>query len=65
MQIYTYILFHFGLSQDIEYRSLYYVVGPFYTQQFAFVNPKLQIHPSPLVTSSLFFMSVSLFPFCR
>ena len=34
-QLYTYrhsffyILFHYGLSQDIEYSSLYYTIGPY------------------------------------
>ena len=55
-----YILFHYGLSQDIQYSSLCYTVGPcclsilyiivcyhicYYSLLSA--NPKLQIHHSP------------------
>ena len=45
------------------------VVHLFYIQQCVYVNPKFPIYPSPpfspLVTISLFSMSVSLFLFCR
>ena len=44
------IIFHYSLLlQDIEYRSLYYTVGPcylFYMQQFVSANRKLLIYPS-------------------
>ena len=50
--IYIYILFHYGLSQDIVYSSLCYTVGPccLSIYQFAFANPKLPIHPSSIPT---------------
>ena len=34
IQSYTYILFHYGLLQDIEYSSLSYTAGPCYTEHF-------------------------------
>ena len=45
-----YILFHCGLSQDIEYSSRCYtldlMVYPFYIQSFASTNPKFPVHPT-------------------
>ena len=48
--ILSHILFHYGLSQDIEYSSLGYTVGPcgpIFTSLHLLANPKLQILPSP------------------
>ena len=65
------ILLHYGLSQDTEYNSLCQPVGlsciSLLLILFVSANPKLPIHPptSPLATTSLFSMSVSLFLFCR
>ena len=104
IQLYIYILFHmlfhYGLSQDIEYRSLCYTVGPcclsilciilgWPKSSFGFFcnilrenpnerfgqlsslylqsqipNPSLPHSPSPLATTSLFSISLSLFLFC-
>ena len=36
MYIVFHILFHYGLSQDIEYSSLCYTVGPFLKNLFYF-----------------------------
>ena len=55
------ILFHYGLSQDVDYNSLYSTVEPswlpFHIKQFASANPKLPVQPppcvSPLATTSL------------
>ena len=45
------ILFDCGLSQDIEYTSLCYAVGPCHLSIVNVVvsstNPQLQVHPSP------------------
>ena len=69
----THILFHihfpYGLSQDIEYSSLCYIVRPCYLSilynQFASANLKLPIQPSPtpslFATSSLLSVSLILF----
>ena len=78
MYVYIYILFlvlfHYRLLQDIEYSSLCYTVGPcclsiLYIYYCVYFNPKFLIYPflplSPLVTISLFSMSVSLFLFCK
>ena len=51
MYTFFYILFHYGLSWEIEY-SLYYTIGPccltiVNVEQFACTNPKLPVHPSP------------------
>ena len=65
------ILFHYRLLQDTEYISQCYTVNPcclFYIQWYVSVNPKLltcSVPRSPLVTISLFSMSVSLFLFCK
>ena len=68
------ILFHYGLSQDIESSSLCYTVGPCclsilyilvcicYSQT---PNLSLFYPSSPLATTSLISVSVSLFLFCR
>ena len=73
---YTYIyifhiLFHYGLSQDIEYSSLCYRVGPCcWSILYILVSWQLLIPnshsfppspPSHSVTTSLFSMAVSLF----
>ena len=63
-------LFPLRLSQNIEHHSLCYAVDCclFYIVLCVYVNPKLLIYPSPLfplVTVSLFSMSVGLFLFCR
>ena len=61
-----YILFHYGLSQDVEYSSLYYTVGPAVIQSIFnslhVLTPNSQSipDPTPLATTSLFSMSVSL-----
>ena len=55
--ILTYILFHYGLSQDIEYS----LIHPIYNS-LHLLTPNSQ---SPLATTSLFSMSVSLFPLHR
>ena len=61
------ILFHYSLSQDADYISLCYIVGPcclsslyviVYVYQSQTPSLSLSLH---LVTTSLFFMSVSLF----
>ena len=62
------ILFHYGLSQDIEYSSLCYTVGPCCLSILYIANPKLPIHPPPTLphfraATSMFFMSVNLFLF--
>ena len=67
MYIYVlfYILFHYGLSQDTEYSSLCYTVGPcglsilyvivcIYQPQTP--SPSLPHPASPLATTSLFSM---------
>ena len=67
-----YILYHYSLSQDIEYSSQFYTVGPcclsilnvivcIYQPQT--VSPSLPFLPAPLATTSLISMSVSAF--CR
>ena len=43
------VLFHSGLSQDVEYSSLWSTVGlvyPSYIEQFASANPKRPVLPS-------------------
>ena len=69
-----YTLFHYGLSQDIEYGSLCYTVGPSYLPRLNVViciyqpqTPRLSLSlpASPLATSSLLSTSVSLILFCR
>ena len=43
------VLFHYDSLQDTEYSSpCYFVVHPFYIKEFAYTNPKLPIHFSPL-----------------
>ena len=68
------ILFHYRLLQDIEYSSLCYTVGPFYLSTLYIVvcicqsqTPNLSLPDplSPLVTISLFSVSVNLFLFCK
>ena len=53
-----YILFHYGLSQNTEYRSLSYRAGPCYLPilytQFAYVNPKPPLHSFPIPTPLLY-----------
>ena len=49
--IFFHILFHYGLSQDIEYSSLFYTVGScslsiLYIKLFVAANPKLPICPT-------------------
>ena len=64
MHILFIFLFHYGLSQDTEYSSPCYIVGPSYLS----IYPKLLIYPSfpsSLVAISLFSMSLSLFLFCN
>ena len=69
MYIPFHILFHYGLSQNIEYRPLCCTVAPCLSILYTTVctaNPKLLIHPSPrppppLATRSLLLMSVTLF----
>ena len=66
--IYVYsffILFHYSLLQDIEYSPLCYIVNPcsfLYSGVYLLTPYSQYIPPSfPLVTISLFFMSVFLF----
>ena len=62
-------IFHYSLSQNIEYRPLCYTVALCLSILYTIVctaNPKLLIHPSPrppapLATTSLLPMSVTLF----
>ena len=65
------VVFHYGLSQDIDYCSLCYTAGPcslciIYNN---LLTPNSQSFPFsislPLATSGLFSVSVSLFLFCR
>ena len=72
IRVYIYILFHFGLSQDIKYSSLCYRVGPcclsiLYIKSSASAKLKLPVFPPPTPTATIciFPMSVSLFLFCR
>ena len=68
------ILFHYDLSQDIEYSSLCYTVRallfipPKYNSLHLLI-PNSQSFPlpphSPLATTSLITMSASLFLFCK
>ena len=68
-----YIVFHHVLYQETGCISLCCTVDLiaylFQMQQFASINPKLPVHPTPsllpLTTTSLFSMSMSLFLFCR
>ena len=60
------ILLCCGWSQSTEHSSPYYTVGSYCLSilnmyQFASASPRLLMHPSPLATTSLFSMSVSLF----
>ena len=79
-QFYTYIhsffniLFHYGLSQEIGYSSLYYTVGRcclsiltviVWVYQPQIPSPSLSLPPAPLATTSMISMSVSLFLFHR
>jgi len=65
--------FHYGSSQDIEYRSLCYTVGPCLSIlliigcicEYQTPNLSLPHCSSPLATTSLFSTSLSLFLFCR
>ena len=67
------ILFHYGLSQNIEYSSLCCAVGPclsvLYYKSLHLIIPGSHASPhptpSPLVTSNLFSLSVILFLFHR
>ena len=72
--IFFHVLFHYGLSQDIEYSSLCYTEGPYclsisvYTSLHPLILNSLYYHlppPSPLATTSLFSMSLILFLFHR
>ena len=75
--IYIYSFSDYFLLQiikNIEYSSLCYTVGPCWLFilyiECVYVNPNFLIYPSPhplspLVTVSLFSMSVSLFLFCK
>ena len=75
--IYTYIpfqfLFYYRLLQDIEYSSLCYTVGSCCLPSLYIIvcicssqTPNLSLPClSPLVTVSLFSMSVNLFLFCK
>ena len=77
LHIYTFflnILFHYGLSQETGYSSLCYTVGPchssilnviVYIYQPQTPTPSLSLPASPLATTSLISMSVSLFLFSR
>ena len=74
IHILFHIVFHYGLSQDIEYTSLSYTVGPSCLSSLCIIacicwpqtpNPSLPHLSSPLATTSLFSMPVSLFLFCR
>ena len=58
------ILFHYGLSQDIEYSFLNCAVGPC-CLSILYVIVYLPHPASPLVTINLFSMSVSLCLFCK
>ena len=71
LYILFYILFQYGLSQDVEYSSLCYTVEPhclfilyiivcIYQPQA--LSPSVSLPPLPLATTNLFSMSVSLFP---
>ena len=69
-----YILYHYGLSWDIEYNSLCYTIGPCLSILYIIIvcfcwsqTPSLFLShpPFPLATTSLFSMSVSRFPFHR
>ena len=69
---FLHILFHCGLSQDIEYSSrccmLRPVVHPLCMYSFVPAHPELPVHPfptSPLTNTGLLSMSVSPFLFCR
>ena len=48
--IHIYILFHYGFSQDIEYGSLWYIVGTCCLYIVCIIvasaNPRLPVHPS-------------------
>ena len=74
-QVYLHILyhmfFHYGLSQNIECSSLCYMVGPCLSILCTGLhllaqasNPFLPQPLSPLATTSLFCVSMSLFLFC-
>ena len=72
IRVYIYILFHFGLSQNIKYSSLWYRVGPcclsiLYIKSSASAKLKLPVFfpPTPIASTCIFSMSVSLFLFCR
>ena len=66
------MIFHYGLPEDIECSSLCYMVGPcclLLLYKIACIvsqtlNPSLSHLLFPLATTSLFSISVSLFPFC-
>ena len=71
---YFYVLSQYGLLQDIEYSSLYSIVGLGCLSILCVLahicqspNPNLSLpNPiSPLVTKSVFSMSVCLFLFCK
>ena len=73
IQLYIYIrillniLFHHALSQDIEFSSRCYTVGPCLALPYVIVciyQPKLLIHPSPLL-SLLLGNQGSLFCVCE
>ena len=50
--LFTYILFSYTISQNIESSSLCYTVGPFWLSilyiAVSVINPKLLIYPAPL-----------------
>ena len=68
--ILSHILFHCGFSQDMEYSSLCYTVGP-YCLSILYIavcicssqtpSPSSPAPPSPLVNPSLFSLSVNQF----
>ena len=70
------ILFHYGLSRDTEYSSVCFTVEscclsiPYKYYSLFLLIPNLHSFPcspllSPLATTNLFSMSMSLFLFCR
>ena len=67
-----YIIFHYSLSQDTEYNSLGYAVGPcclsiLYIMVYIswFLSPILSSLMHSLLATGLFSMPMSLFLFCR
>ena len=65
------ILFHYGLSQDIEYSSLcinsctlLFIQSIYNSLHLLIPSPSVPHSPSPLATTNLFPKSVGLFLFC-